>query len=284
MNRLLLAIFCIALLPAAQANEPTGALAQIKKSGVIRLGYLESAPPFSFQETGKAPAGYSVDLCKHVAEAIRKQLGLETLRSEWVPLTLQSRLTAVQARKVDIECGTTTWTLSRQALVDFSLMTFIDGATILVRSDSQALRLPDMAGKRIAAVPGTTTDPALRGALKHQKISAEVVSVESPDKAFEMLAAGTIDGYASDRLVLLGLGLMARGGASFRLLDEDFSVEPYALALPRGEPDLRLAIDRALAAIYRSGEIESIFTRWLGPLGKPSMLLSALYYLQSIPE
>jgi len=163
-------------------------------------------------------------------------------------------------------------------------MTFIDGATILVRTDSQALRLPEMAGKRIAVVPGTTTDPALRGALKHHKISAEVVSVESPEKAFEMLAAGTVDGYASDRLVLLGLGLMARGGASFRLLDEDFSVEPYALALPRGEPDLRLAVDRALAALYRSGEIESIFTRWLGPLGKPSMLLSALYYLQSIPE
>jgi ABC-type amino acid transport substrate-binding protein len=284
MNKLLLAIFCIALLPAAQAAEPTGALAQIKKSGVIRLGYLESAPPFSFEETGKAPAGYSVDLCKHVAEAIRKQLGLETLRSEWVPLTLQTRLIAVQARKVDIECGTTTWTLSRQALVDFSLMTFIDGATVLVRADSQALRLPEMAGKRIAVVPGTTTDPALRGALKQHQISAEVVSVASPDEALEMLTAGKVDGYASDRLVLLGLGLMAHGAASFRLLDEDFSVEPYALALPRGEPDLRLAVDRALAALYRSGDIDSIFTRWLGPLGKPSMLLSALYYLQSIPE
>jgi glutamate/aspartate transport system substrate-binding protein len=284
MNKLLLTIFCIALLPAAHASEPTGALAQIKKSAVIRLGYLESAPPFSFEETGKAPAGYSVDLCKHVAEAIRKQLGLETLRTEWVPLTLQTRLTAVQARRVDIECGTTTWTLSRQALVDFSLMTFIDGATVLVRSDSQTLRLADMEGKRIAVVPGTTTDPALRGALKRQKISAEVLSVESPDQALELLSARKVDGYASDRLVLLGLGLMAQGASSFRLLDEDFSVEPYALALPRGEPDLRLAVDRALAALYRSGEIDSIFTRWLGPLGKPSMLLSALYYLQSIPE
>jgi ABC-type amino acid transport substrate-binding protein len=284
MNRLLLAFLCIALLPAARADEPTGALAQIKKSGVIRLGYLESAPPFSFEDSGSSPAGYSVDLCKHVAEAIRKQLGMETLRTEWVSLTLQTRLAAVRDRKVELECGTTTWTLSRQAMVDFSLMTFIDGATVLVRGDSQVFRLSELAGKRIAVVSGTTTDPALRAVLKQRDISAEVVNVASPDKAIEMLSSRAVDGYASDRLVLLGLGLTAHGGATFRVLDEDFSVEPYALALPRGEPDLRLAVDRALAGLYRSGEIDSIFARWLGPLGKPSVLLSALYYLQSIPE
>jgi glutamate/aspartate transport system substrate-binding protein len=284
MNRLLLAFLCIALLPAARADEPTGALAQIKKSGVIRLGYLESAPPFSFEDSGSSPAGYSVDLCKHVAEAIRKQLGMETLRTEWVSLTLQTRLAAVRDRKVELECGTTTWTLSRQAMVDFSLMTFIDGATVLVRGDSQVFRLSELAGKRIAVVSGTTTDPALRAVLKQRDISAEVVNVAAPDKAIEMLSSRAIDGYASDRLVLLGLGLGTHGGATFRVLDEDFSVEPYALALPRGEPDLRLAVDRALAGLYRSGEIDSIFARWLGPLGKPSVLLSALYYLQSIPE
>jgi ABC-type amino acid transport substrate-binding protein len=100
----------------------------------------------------------------------------------------------------------------------------------------------------------------------------------------ELLSAGKLDGYASDRLVLLGLGLSAAGAHSFRLLDEDFSVEPYALTLPRGEHDLRLAVNRALARLYRSGEIQSVFDRWLGPLGSPSMLLAALYYLQSIPE
>ena len=60
-----------------------------------------------------------------------------------------------------------------------------------------------------------------------------------------LLAAGKIDGYASDRLLLVELGLNSKGSSSFRVLDEDFSVEPYALTLPRGEPDLRLAVNRA---------------------------------------
>jgi ABC-type amino acid transport substrate-binding protein len=108
--------------------------------------------------------------------------------------------------------------------------------------------------------------------------------VASPDKGIELLSAGEIDGYASDRVVLMGLGLAAQGAHSFRVLDEDFSVEPYALTLPRNQHDLRLAVNRALARLYRGGEIRAIFDRWLGPLGAPSMLLTALYYLQSIPE
>jgi ABC-type amino acid transport substrate-binding protein len=259
-------------------------LAEIKSSGVIRLGYLDSAPPFSFQDTGNGPAGYSVDICRYVAEGIREQLGLKELKVEWVPLTLQTRLPAVRDRKVHVECGTTTWTLSRQEMVDFSLMTFVDGGTVLVRADTELLRLADLNGKRIAVVPGTTTESSLKQALMERKLNAQVVEVKSPDAGIAMLRSGQVDGYASDRLVLLGLGLQAQGAHAMRLLDEDFSVEPYALALPRGDYGLRLAVNRQLASLFRTGRIEGIYQKWLGPLGRPSMLLSALYFLQAIPE
>jgi ABC-type amino acid transport substrate-binding protein len=282
MRRILLA-FALLLPAVALSAEPTGALVKIKSSGTIRMGYLESAPPFSFVEGG-GPAGYSVDICRRVASAIAQQLHLPNLRTEWVRLTEQDRLAAVRSGKVDVECGTTTWTLSRQEQVDFSLMTFIDGGTVLARSDADLVRLQDFAGKRIGVVPGTTTQTALQRALKTHGIAADVVTVPSPQRGIEMLSDKELDGYASDRMVLLGLGMMAPGATKFALLEEDFSVEPYALTLPRGEHDLRLAVNRALAALYRSGEIEPIFERWLGALGRPSMLLTALYYLQGIPE
>lgn len=283
MKPALLLLLGLLLVAGARAAEPTGALAAIKSTGVIRLGYLASAPPFSFDRDG-APAGYSVDLCTHVAHDIAQQLGRSSLRIEWVRLTLQDRLAAVREGRVQVECGTTTWTLSRQEQVDFSLMTFIDGGSVLVRGDRELLRLGDLTGKRIAVVPGTTTENGLRAALGQRALGAEVVLVASPDKGIELLSAGEIDGYASDRVVLMGLGLAAQGAHSFRVLDEDFSVEPYALTLPRNQHDLRLAVNRALARLYRGGEIRAIFDRWLGPLGAPSMLLTALYYLQSIPE
>jgi glutamate/aspartate transport system substrate-binding protein len=272
----------LALSAASTAAPADNALEEIRQSGVIRMGYLEEAPPFSFDHSG-APAGYSVDLCRHVAADIGRQLGT-ALRVEWVKLTQQNRLDAVQSGQVHVECGTTTWTLSRQEKVDFSLMTFIDGGTILAKADTALMRLEDFAGKRVAVVQNTTTDSNLRAALKRRGVAADVVPVPSPDKALAMLSTGQVEGFASDRVVLLGLGLSNPAGGNFRLLDEDFSVEPYALALPRGAPDLRLAVNRALAGIYRSGEVEAIFQRWLGALGKPSVLLTALFYLQSIPE
>jgi ABC-type amino acid transport substrate-binding protein len=258
------------------------ALDDIRQSGVLRMGYLEAAPPFSYDESG-APAGYTVDLCRHVAEDIGRQLG-KSLRVEWVKLTQQDRLEAVQSGRVHVECGTTTWTLSRQEKVDFSLMTFIDGATLLVQADSQFSRLEDFAGKRIALIRNTTTERNLPQGLKRHGVAADVVTVTSPEQALAMLNRHEVDAFASDRIVLLGLGLSNPAGGGYRLLDEDYSVEPYALTLPRGDPDLRLAVNRSLAALYRTGQVEEVFQRWLGTLGAPSVLLSALFYLQSIPE
>ena len=282
MRRLIIVLALLPALTAAHAED--GVLAAIQNSGVIRLGHLQSAPPFSFAAQDGTPQGYSVDLCKRVAESIRQQLKLSRLRVEWVPLTLQERIPAVRNRKVDIECGTTTWTLSRQQEVDFSLMTFVDGGTVLVRGDSALLRLADLNGKKVAVVPTTTTAASLQTALKTRMLDVDVVTVNSPEEGFAKLQQGAVDGYASDRVVLIGLGLGAKAGGHFRLLDEDFSVEPYALALPRGDPDFRLAVNRVLAGLYRSGEIEKVFEQWLGALGRPSTLLTALYYLQSIPE
>ena len=282
MYRIAVLVLSLLLAAGSSAAEPAGALAAIKRSGVIKLGYLGAAPPFSYERDG-APAGYTVDVCTHVAEDIAHQLG-RPLRVEWVKLTQQDRLAAVRNGGVQLECGTTTWTLSRQEQVDFSLMTFIDGGSVLVRGNSELLRLNDLAGKRIAVVPGTTTEGNLRAALKQRAIPADVITVNSPERAIEMLSSGQIHGYASDRVVLMGLSLNAPGADTYRLLDEDFSVEPYALSLPRDQHDLRLAVNRALARLYRSGEIQSIFDRWLGALGTPSMLLAAMYYLQSVPE
>jgi len=282
MTRLFIAfLFC---LPFAASHAADGTLAAIQKRGTIRLGYLQSAPPFSFAGSDGSPQGYSVELCKRVAENIRQGLKLADLKLQWVSLQLQERIEAVRSGKVDIECGTTTWTLSRQQQVDFSLMTFVDGATVLVSGKSDLLRIADLNGKKIAVVPTTTTADSLQRALNSRMLRAEVIQVSTAEEGIAKVKSGAVDGYASDRVVLISLGLASKSGSDFRVLDEDFSVEPYALALPRGDPDFRLEVNRALAGLYRSGEIEAVFDRWLGPLGRPSTLLTALYYLQGLPE
>ena len=269
---------------AVSAAAQTGTLEKIRKQGAITMGYVEGSAPFSFTDAGKQPQGYSVDLCREVASSIRAQLGLASLETRWVALTIQNRLEAVKSGRVDIECSTTTWTLSRQADVDFSLITFVDGGSILTRVESEAGRLSDFNGKRIAVITGTTTEKALKGSLDRRSIKAEVVTVRTREAGLQLLDSRKVDGFASDRMVLIGVVLTSKTQGVFKLLDEDFSVEPYALPLPRGDAEYRLAVNRALARLYRTGDIQKIYERWLGRLGPPSVLLSAMYFIQALAE
>jgi ABC-type amino acid transport substrate-binding protein len=274
----------LAAVLAVPAAAQTGAMERIRGKGVITLGYIEGAAPFSFVGDDKQPQGYSIDLCREIAAGIRDQLRLAKLETRWVRLTIQNRLEAVREGRVDIECSTTTWTLSRQALVDFSLITFVDGGSILARRDSGGARLMDFGGKRVAVIAGTTTEKVLREGLVQRSIKAEVVTVTTRAEGMKLLEAAKVDGFASDRTILLGLAESSAERGALRVLDEDFSVEPYALSLPRGDYEFRLAVNRVLARLFRDGGIVRVYERWLGRLGPPSVLLSAAYFVQSLSE
>jgi len=273
----------LALVLASAAQAQTGALERIRQQGFISMGYLDAAAPFSYAGEDKQPQGYSVDLCREIALGIRAQLNLPKLETRWVPLTIQNRLEAVRTGRVDIECSTTTWTLSRQKEVDFSLITFVDGGSILAKMGSGG-RLLDFDGKRIAVISGTTTEKVLREGLAQRSIRAEIVTVTTRPEGLKLLQESRVDGFASDRTTLISLVASAKAAGAFRLLDEDFSIEPYALALPRGDPAFRLAANRVLARLCRGGEIVNIYNRWLGSLGAPSLLLSTTYFVQGLAE
>ena len=259
-------------------------LARIKSAGEIRLGYYETSAPFSSVGADKSPQGYSVELCQRIAAGIQRQLSGAQLKTTWVALVAGDRVEAVRKGQVDIECGTTSWTFSRQQLVDFSLMTFVDGASLLVAADSGIRRMADTGGKRIAVIRDTTTDKALLAALTGNKVKAEVARVDTREQGLALLTEGRVDAFASDRFLLMNGLASVRSPRPLRLIDEDFSVEPYALALPRDDAGFRLAVNRALAEVFRSGDIADIYDRWLGKFGQPSLLLSALFYLQQVPE
>jgi len=275
---LLLAPLLLALPAQAQTLE------RIKKNGVITLGYIDAAAPFSYADANGEPQGYSVDLCRAVADGIAEQLGRRQLKQRWVKLTIQNRIEAVRKRQVDLECSTATWTLGRQKRVDFSLITFLDGSTVMTRLGQGVRKLGDLSGRKIAVIRGTTTEAALRGALTRGLVTAEVVPVKNRDEGLQQLRAGEIDGLASDRVTLIGIVAQRAAGDAFSLLDEDFSIEQYALMLPRGDADFRIAVNRPLAKLYRSGDIRGVYDHWLGPLGPPSPLLTATYYIQGIAE
>src|SRR6185503_3639806 len=174
---------------AALASPPGEAqtLDKIRKQGVITLGYIDGAAPFSYADANGDPQGYSVELCRAVAEGVAAQLERPQLKTRWVKLSIQNRIDAVRRKQVDVECSTTTWTLGRQRLVDFSLVTFLDGASVLMKVGSDARRLADFGGKRIAVIGGTTTETALRQALTKGLVVAEIVGIKTRDEGLQLL-------------------------------------------------------------------------------------------------
>ncbi len=195
---------------ACLAQSPT--IDKIRKSGTITLGYVEGAIPFSFIREAK-PEGYSVELCERIAGDLRQQLKLPKLETRWVALTIQNRLDAVRQGKVDLECSTTSRTLSRQQQVDFSLLTYVDGASILVRNDDKLMRLSDFAGKKISVIAGTTTQQAMTKLLEKMRLDTQLVAVPSRAEGLSMLDKNTVDGFVSDRVALFASGITSPNAA-----------------------------------------------------------------------
>ena len=285
MIRLLNTLFVTVLLASpvyGQHHQST--LDKIKMTKTISMGYRESSFPFSYISEDKKPAGYSIDLCTRVAAGVQQHLGLGDLATQWVVVTPENRLGMVANGTVDLECGSTTNTLSRQEQVDFSYMTFVDGASLLVRGSGDINRLSDLGGKRIAVVPGTTTEKVMADALQQAKLTVQMVKVKEHAEGIAALENGTADAYASDKVILIGLAMQAKEPATLAIADQYFSYEPYGLMLRRGDADFRLAVNRVLARLYRSGEIVPIYERWFGSFERTSNLLQAMYLLHSLPE
>ncbi len=282
------AAIAIALLIApafASAQGLDSHLQKIKETKTVSIAYRSDALPFSFVDAaGKEPTGYSIDLCRTVVSAIAQQIGVNSLQIKWVPVTVETRMEAVEKGQADMECGSTTVTLARMQRVNFSSYIFVDGTGLLIKSDSKVQRLADLGGKKIGVIPGTTNEKAVNEALKTKAIKASVVPVKTREEGLQQFEAGQIDAFASDKVLLLGLGSMAKDPTKITLLMEDLSFEPYAIVLPRGDDEFRLAVNSALSRIYRSAAISKIFDSWFGGLGKPGLILEACYLFGAIPE
>ena len=260
-----------------------GTLDRIGQEKSIRIAYREDAPPFSYKDKIGEPSGFMVDLCRAVAKHLADQRSLASLNVVYVPVTGADRFEAITQQKADLLCEPTSATLSRREQVDFSVPTFLDGASLMVRTDGPK-NLRDLAGGKIGVLAGTTTEESLRNSLKDAGITGDIVAAKTHGEGLAMLDEGKVSAYFADRSILLFLIKESKAPEKLRLADDYLSVEPYALALPRGDSDFRLAVDRALSHIYRSGEIGTIFQRTFGGKAEPSQILRTLYVISSLPD
>ena len=267
------------------AQDLEGTLEKISRTGEFLIGYRTDASPLSYENAEGRPSGYSVDLCRRIAAGVKAHLGNSTIETKFVRVTSDNRITAIVTGKIDIECGSTTVTLSRQEQVDFTLLTFVTGGSVLSLAKNGIHDMSDLSGKKVGVVKDTTTVEQLRNHLQQNLIDAELVIVRDRKEGMKQLNRGDIEAFASDQIVLIGQVIEALYPKQYSLVNETFSYEPYALVVRRNDADFRLVANRAIAQLYRSGQHIDIFHKWIGRFGiLPPPILVTMYQLNTIPE
>ena len=287
MHRPVFLVFVLSLLcGAVSASAASPTLQRIAKSGTLNIGYVPDAPPMSFRDADGKVTGYTIALCRHVADAVQNALNLSKLTLKFVPLIApEARLRAVESGKVDIECAASTMTMSRRERVDFSLLTYITGGSVLSLKEQPLPRIAGLQGKRVAVISGTTTERALKRFRDTNEFDIRIVPIETHADGLKQLNAGKVDAYASDRAMLIGQALRSGDASRYTLASDVFSFEPYALMLRRGDSDFRLLVDRALARLYRSARIQRLYYDWFGEQGgKMPSVVEAMYEFQAVED
>ena len=264
-------------------DAAVGTLDRIRQTNAIRIAYRGDAPPFSYNDNLGVPAGLIVDLCKAVADNLSAQLSLPALKIAYVPVTASDRFEAIEQHKADLLCEPSSATLSRRKVVDFSIATFVDGASLMIRPGGPH-NLQAMAGQKIGVLAGTTTEQELRDSLANAGVTAEVIPAKSHVEGLAMLDDARISAYFADRSILVTLIANSKDPDKLTLADVYLTIEPYALALPRGDEDFRLEVDRALSHIYRSGGLRPMFERAFGANFQVAPILQTLYLVSALPD
>jgi ABC-type amino acid transport substrate-binding protein len=282
---------------SAAPASPT--LARIKQNGKITFGYQPDARPFSYRDQSGIETGFSVAVCQRIAEAIKSELGVSTLKVEWVPTPANDRFSAVKDGKVDAFCGADTETLSRREQVAFSIPVFPGGIGALLRKDAPD-RLSEVLNQKPSSSPtwrasagqllqtqtftvikGTTAEPWLNGKLKDFKLSSKVRTVGSYDAGITAVLDSDASVFFADRAVLLDAIAHNPSGANLEVLDRAFTYEAFALPLPRGDEAFRALVDRTLSQLYAGPEFRPLYVHWFG---EPSADVVTFYRWNTRPE
>ena len=267
-----------------QAQEFTGTLKKIQDSGEIVVGHRESSVPFAYLDENQKPIGYSIDLCMKVVDAVSAKVG-KPLSIKYVPVNPKTRIALMANGTIDLECGSTTNNLTRQEQVEYLPTTFITGTKLLVRKDGGIASVADLGGKSIALAQGTTNERAVKAAVEKLGLDVKILPVRDHAEGMLALETDRVDAYSTDHILLFGLISKSKTPEKFAVVGDFLSFDPYAIMVRRNDSDFELVGKKALAEVFRSGEIDTIYAKWFGPMGvEQTDLLKAAFQINALPE
>src|ERR1700687_826595 len=262
---LLLAASLLTTAALAQTGGNEGlspTLANIKRTHVVRLGYRESSPPFSFLDQASRPIGYSLELCEAIVDEIGVEVDDANLKIEYVKVTSDDRIPAVVQNKIDLECGSTTANAERGKQVASSPLMFVAGTKLMVPKASAISAPKDLAGKTVVVTKGTTNEQAMHAVDKKFALGLNIVTAADHEQSYQMLVDGKADAFATDDILLYGLIARHKSQDKFRVTGAYLSYDPYGIMFRKGEPQLAAVVEPAFHKLGSNRDLIPLYNKW----------------------
>lgn len=255
----LVTVVIASLITLTSVTVQADQLSDIKKKGEIVFGVLGIDEPNSYVDPKTREfIGYEIDL----ATAVAKQLGVKPVFKQ---LAVAARIPELQQGHVDVLAASLTHNKEREAQVDFALTHFVTGSKVLVKKSSGIKNVAELAGKKALTVKGGTQGPNLLRVVP----TAEIVTFESTQQAFQALQQGKGVAYVNDEVSLLAdFAKLGAKSKDYVILPQNLNVEPLAFGIKKGEVTVKTALDDSLRSLEKSGEANAVFLKWYGPQSK----------------
>jgi polar amino acid transport system substrate-binding protein len=267
-------IISIALSVTLTGGLPTQTSAEeildkIEKTGVIKAGYRQDTPPFTFVDEEGKSVGYAIDILEMVRAEVENKLG-KKIKLELIPINALNRFEKVINGSIDLECSSTTVTWEREKKVDFSVSYFASGTQMIVKKGSGFANSSNLKEAKIAVIPTTTNEKAIKTFVS----SADLIDVDSEEEGWQKLQEGEVDGFAGDGILLQALKKKANNPTNYEIVPEfPYVIESYACTLPPNQSQWRDTVNYSIVKFMQGVVTDTpsaidIYERWFGENGK----------------
>ena len=253
---------CALTLVGPPAGAQEGTLKKIKETGVITLGHRDASIPFSYFDDKQSAIGYAIDLCGKIVDAVKAELKLPNLQVKLNPVTSATRIPLMANGTIDLECGSTTNNLERQKQVSFTITHFVTANRFVSKKAASLKDLNDLKGKTIVSTSGTTNIKQITELNGQKNLGITILPAKDHAEAFLMVETGRSAAFVMDDILLYSLVASSKTPAEWTISADALSVEPYGIMLRKDDPSFKKVVDGAMAAVYKSGEINKIYAKW----------------------
>jgi glutamate/aspartate transport system substrate-binding protein len=255
-----IALFTLSLFALASfgAAAQEGTLKKIKDSGSITIGHRDASVPLSYYDDKQQPIGYAMDLCAKIVDAVKAELKMPAIKVNYQLVTSANRIPLMANGTIDLECGSTTNNIPRQEQVWFTMTHFVTANRWVAKKSANIKSLNDLKG----TTAGTTNIKQITEINAAQNLGMNIISANGHPEAFQMVETGRAVAFVMDDIILAGLAAQARSPGDYAISDVGLSVEPYGIMLRKGDTAFKAVADKAMTEVYKSGQINAIWSKW----------------------